>query len=132
MEQLPDFLTLKCSNVMHKGNNDYATSKIVVDFYNPQKDGRFVCSCFTPGASTQIEPDYLVKTVTFAELKDLLADDSGRVFVSTTHEEGHFLSFAQYLDTLDADSIMEYCQLVINKRESRNHLFFQSESLKTA
>lgn len=107
---------------MHKDTAHYDTSKIAVDFYHPQKNGSFICSCYTPGAPACVESEYLVKVVTYQELKDNIADSFGMVDISFA-DENRSISFDKYLSGLSFREIMIHCASVINAREFRTHLF---------
>lgn len=104
-------------------NSHYETSRLAIDFYHPMNNGDFVCSCYTPGASATIEPEYLVKTVTYKELKEAIADGAGKVNVSFFQDECAYISFDKYLSGLNCYQIEMHCIEVINKREFRDHLF---------
>mgnify|MGYP003340232354 CR=1 FL=1 len=53
----------------------YQTSKLSVDHNRQHNDGTlFICSCFTPGATIDIEPEYLVKTVTYMYAQTMRMD----------------------------------------------------------
>jgi len=102
----------------------YQTSKLSVDHNRQHNDGTlFICSCFTPGATIDIEPEYLVKTVTYNELKDHISDGDGNVHVCTDNENGYSVSFDTYLAMCDSDTIDSFCAEVINRRENRTHIF---------
>lgn len=106
-----------------KYTTHYETSKIIVDVCTPQSGGRFVCSCYTIKAPQSIEPEYLIKTVTYAELKERIANKDGKVDISFFETEQHFISFDHYLSMLDRCQLANHCTDVINRRENRTHLF---------
>ena len=103
--------------------NNYETSKVIVDFYHEKKNTEFVCSCYTPGAPTDIESEYLIKTVSYSELKEQLSDSNGNVTICLSLDESAEITFEVYLAGLSSSHIERYLTQIINKRENRSHPF---------
>ena len=83
---------------MPKVTNNYESSKIEVDFYFPKQGGDFICSCYTPGADCKIEPEYLVKVVTYKDFKSHVAGPDGLVDTGFIPGDGPFVTFDSYLN----------------------------------
>lgn len=116
---------------MTKVTTDYEKAKIVVDCYSPNTFGTYVCSCYTPNAPKEIEPEYLVKTVTYKELKEHYADSNGKVNISHTDGSEEYISFEKHINQSSRTDIEWMCAEVINKREDRKY-YYSPENLKLA
>ncbi len=95
---------------------DYSTALIAVDFYKANVMGEYICSCYTPNARLEEEPEYLVKTVTYAALHEQWKGEQKRL--PETKQEQYIL-FTNWLNTATKEDIQQLCSRVINIREGR-------------
>jgi len=92
-------------------NQIYEKAKIQVDVFNITPNCDYVCSCYTPGANEQIEPEYLVKTISQDEIIDHLKPRFGNTIdvIDYMVNEGY------------SHEMCIVCSEIINKREQRTY-----------
>jgi hypothetical protein len=102
-----------------KVTTDYNKAKIVVDFYKANVIGMYVCSCYTPNADVKEEPEYLVRNVSYDQLKEHFADSKGMIDIEFSPDDQKLITFNKFLNNCHKDEIEKMCAEVINKREGR-------------
>lgn len=103
----------------------YHTSKLSVEQYKANVIGTFVCSCYTHGAPLSMEREYLVKKVSYAELRAHYIATGGTANIPDATAQQQLVQFVNFLNTAPKDRIAAMCAAIINEREGRTHYYSQ-------
>lgn len=100
----------------------YDTCKLTVDGFT-QIGRDYECQCFTDGVPDLVEPEHLIKKVTYTELEWKVSGLDGMVTVTNPNDtqSTEQVPFWRWLADLSYGSLTDLLQDIINIREGRTN-----------